>query len=162
MSGACQGDDPMPAAESGGSIAEGLDRRRREGRPVRIGLIGAGQMGTDIIVQTALMPGIEVVAAADAVPENVFSACTIAGGAARAPQTVDDAAGADHAIQQGRLAVSASHRSVCAAQNVDVVIDATGNPNVGAQVALAAIGAGKHIVMMNVEADVTIGAYLAA
>ena len=151
-----------PAVESGGSIAEGLDRRRREGRPVRVGLIGAGQMGTDIIVQTALMPGIEVVAAADAVPENVFAACKIAGGAARAPETVDDAAAADRAVECGRLAVAASHRSVCAAQNVDVVIDATGNPNVGAQVALAAIGAGKHIVMMNVEADVTIGPYLSA
>jgi predicted homoserine dehydrogenase-like protein len=43
-----------------------------------------------------------------------------------------------------------------------VVIDATGNPNVGAEVALATIGAGKHIVMMNVEADVTIGPYLSA
>ena len=58
----------------GGSIAEGLERRAREGRPVRIGLIGAGQMGTDIIVQTDLMQGIEVVAAADAIPENVFAA----------------------------------------------------------------------------------------
>jgi hypothetical protein len=62
----------------------------------------------------------------------------------------------------GRLAVCKSYRDVCAAENVDVIIDATGNPNVGAQVALATIAAGKHIVMMNVEADVTIGAYLAA
>ena len=48
------------------------------------------------------------------------------------------------------------------ADGVDVIIDATGNPNVGAEVALATIAAGKHMVMMNVEADVTIGAYLSA
>ena len=147
---------------AGGSIAEGLDRRHREGRPVRVGLVGAGQMGTDIVVQTALMRGIEVVAAADAVPENVFAACSIAGGGARAPEVADDAAATDRIVARGRLAVSPSFRSVCEAASVDVVIDATGNPNVGAEVALATIAAGKHIVMMNVEADVTIGPYLSA
>ncbi len=147
---------------AGESLAEALDRRRREGRPVRIGLIGAGQMGTDIIVQTSLMAGIEVVAAADAIPENVSAAWKIAGGAVRSPDTVDDAAGVDRAVARGRLAVGRSYRDVCGAQSVDVVIDATGNPNVGAQVALATIAAAKHIVMMNVEADVTIGGYLAS
>jgi len=150
---------PSPSGES---LAEALDRRRREARPVRVGLIGAGQMGTDIIVQTSLMSGIEVVAAADAIPENVSAACKIAGGDARSPETVDDAAGADRAVARGRLAVGRSYRDVCGAQSVEVVIDATGNPNVGAQVALATVAAGKHIVMMNVEADVTIGAYLSA
>ncbi len=147
---------------TGGSIAEGLDRRHRDGRPVRVGLIGAGQMGTDIIVQTDLMTGIEVVAAADVVPENVFAARRIAGDGDRAPEMVDDAAGVASSIARGRLAVCKSYRDVCRAEGVDVIIDATGNPNVGAQVALAAIAAGKHIVMMNVEADVTIGAYLSA
>ena len=148
--------------QAGGSIAEGLEQRAREGRPVRVGLIGAGQMGTDIIVQTDLMKGIEVVAAADAIPENVFAARALAGNGARAPEVVDDAAGAARSIARGRLAVSASYRDVCGADGVDVIIDATGNPNVGAQVALGAIAAGKHIVMMNVEADVTIGPYLSA
>jgi predicted homoserine dehydrogenase-like protein len=151
---------PESPQQLGGSIAEGLERRAREGRPVRIGLIGAGQMGTDIIVQTDLMQGIEVVAAADAIPENVFAARAIAGNGPRSPELVDDAAAAARAIARGRLAVSASYRDVCTAEGVDVIIDATGNPNVGAEVALCTIAAGKHIVMMNVEADVTIGAYL--
>ena len=144
------------------SLAEALDRRRREGRPVRIGLIGAGQMGTDIIVQTALMTGIEVVAAADAIPENVFMACNVAGAAARTPEVADDASGVARIIACGRLAAARSYREVCTASDVDVVIDATGNPNVGAEVALCTIGARKPMVMMNVEADVTIGAYLSA
>ena len=147
---------------TGGSVADGLDRRHRQGKPVRVGLIGAGQMGTDIIVQTDLMSGIEVVAAADAIPENVFAARRIAGNGGRAPEMADDAAGVARLMARGRLAVCKSYRDVCTADGVDVIIDATGNPNVGANVALATIAAGKHIVMMNVEADVTIGAYLSA
>ena len=147
---------------TGGSVAEGLDLRRRQGKPVRVGLIGAGQMGTDIIVQTDLMAGIEVVAAADAIPENVFAARRIAGNGGRAPEMADDAPAVERIVSRGRLAVCKSYRDVCAAESVDVIIDATGNPNVGAEVALATIAAGKHIVMMNVEADVTIGPYLSA
>ncbi|MCC6193527.1 MAG: homoserine dehydrogenase [Burkholderiales bacterium] len=147
------------AAPANASLAEALDARERAGRPVRVGLIGAGQMGTDILVQTALMRGIEVVAAADAIPENVFTACATAGAGKRAPELADDVAAS---IARGRLAVCRGHRDVCTAPGVDVVIDATGNPNVGAEVALATIAARKHMVMMNVEADVTIGAYLSA
>jgi predicted homoserine dehydrogenase-like protein len=160
-------DDPVSAPilarrEGDPSLAEALERRHREGRPVRVGLIGAGQMGTDIVVQTSLMRGIEVVAAADAVPENVFTACAIAGSGARAPQTADNAAAVARIAAGGGMAVCRAHRDVCTAEGIDVIIDATGNPNVGAQVAQGTIAAGKHIVMMNVEADVTIGAYLSA
>jgi len=148
--------------QANGSIAEALEAREREGRPVRVGLIGAGQMGTDILVQTGLMRGIEVVAAADAIPENVFTAATTAGVAKRPLEMADDAAATARAIERGRMAVCKSYRDVCSATGVDVIIDATGNPNVGAEVALATIAARKHMVMMNVEADVTIGAYLSA
>ena len=145
-----------------GSLAEALHRRQREGRPVRVGLIGAGQMGTDIVMQTAQMAGIEVVAVADAIVDNVLAAHAIAGEGARATEVVQGAAAAAAAIGRGRMAVTASFADVCRADGVDVVIDATGNPNVGAEVALTAIAARKHMVMMNVEADVTIGAYLSA
>src|SRR3954462_13312695 len=73
--------------QTSGSLAEALARRQREGRPVRVGLIGAGQMGTDIIVQTALMQGIDVVAAADAIADNVVNARAIAGDGARVPES---------------------------------------------------------------------------
>src|SRR4051812_34199301 len=90
---------PLPA----GSLLDALERRRREGRPVGIGLVGAGQMGTDILVQVAHMPGIEVVAAADAVPEVVLQACKVAGNGPRAPRVVDGAAGVSQAVAQGSL-----------------------------------------------------------
>jgi predicted homoserine dehydrogenase-like protein len=149
-------------SQPSGSLAEALAQRHREGRPVRVGLIGAGQMGTDIVVQTALMQGIDVVAAADAIADNVLAARAIAGDGARVPEAAEGAHATAAAIARGKLAVTKSFRDVCTAEGVDVVIDATGNPNVGSEVAMLTIGAGKHMVMMNVEADVTIGPYLSA
>src|SRR5438270_5033417 len=106
------------SSQSSGSLAEALERRQREGKPVRIGLIDAGQMGTDIIVQTALMQGIEVVAAADAVADNVVAARAIAGDGARTPEMVEGANATASAIARGRLAVTASFRDVCTAKGV--------------------------------------------
>jgi predicted homoserine dehydrogenase-like protein len=144
------------------SLAEALATRARAQAPVRVGLVGAGQMGTDLIVQIAQMPGIEIVAACDMRIERIEKACGMAGDAGRAPIAVKGGADFDRAIAQGKLAAVNDPELVCRAPDVEVVIDATGNPNAGAAVALTTIGAGKHIVMMNVEADVTAGAYLAA
>jgi len=80
---------PSSLSAHPGSLPEALDASRRAGRPVRIGLIGAGQMGTDIVVQTAHMPGIEVAAVADATPDVVLAACKVAGDGPRAPHVVD-------------------------------------------------------------------------
>ncbi|MEZ5854440.1 MAG: Gfo/Idh/MocA family oxidoreductase [Hyphomicrobiaceae bacterium] len=142
-------------------LAEALDLAERQGRPVRVGLIGAGQMGTDLLVQIALMRGIEVVAACDSQPERIEAAIASAQIDCRVPLIASSALDVATCIGQGRLAAVNAPDLVCRAEAVDVVIDATGNPNAGARVALTAIGAGKHIVMMNVEADVTVGAYLA-
>jgi predicted homoserine dehydrogenase-like protein len=150
------------ARHPGGSLAEALEQRHRDGRPVRIGLIGAGQMGTDILVQVAQMRGLEVVAAADTVPDIVLAACAIAGDGTRKPVLVEGANNVAGIAARGGLAVAPSLHDVCTADGIDVIIDATGNPNVGAEVALTTIAARKHIVMMNVEADVTVGAYLSA
>lgn len=140
-------------------LADMLEERERLGRPVRVGLIGAGQMGTDIVVQVAQMPGIAIAAVADIAPERVEAACVLAGGLQM--EIVSSASDAARAGARGRIAVSNSLDLVCRMEGVDVVIDATGNPNAGALAALTAIEAGKHIVMMNVEADITAGAYLA-
>src|SRR4051794_30578529 len=111
----------FPPESTGGSIAAALDRPRPPGKPPRIRPIGAGQMGTDILVQTEQMAGIEVVAAADAIPENVFAACKIAGSGGRVPELADDLAAAGRSVSRGRLAVCKSYREVCASQDVDVV-----------------------------------------
>jgi predicted homoserine dehydrogenase-like protein len=142
-------------------LADALELRERHGQSVRVGVIGAGQMGTDLLVQIALMPGLEVVAHCDSKPERIEIACEIAGARCRRPQIVRSLNDVSHAIARGRLAAVSTPELVCRAPEVDVVIDATGSPNAGALVALTAIAAEKHIVMMNVEADVTVGSYLA-
>jgi predicted homoserine dehydrogenase-like protein len=118
-------------------------------------------MGTDILVQTNLMQGIIVVAVAATRPENV-AAAVAAGGTSQRVRIVATLTEARQAIRRGELAAMDSIALVCNLPEIDVVIDATGRPNAGAEVAIAAISAGKHMVMMNVEADITIGAWLAA
>ncbi len=143
------------------TLEEALHLRQRRGKPVRIGLVGCGQMGTDILVQTSLMQGIVVVAVAATRPENVAAAVRM-GGTHHKPQIVSTPTEARTVIRRGDLAAMTSIDMLCQIPEVDVVIDATGRPNAGAEVATAAIAAGKHMVMMNVEADITIGAWLAA
>ena len=149
----------MPAGRV--SLAEALAARERAGKPVKVGVIGCGQMGTDLFVQIAQMQGIEIVAACDMRPERIEAACKMSGDRCR-PLEIVGGGNLSQAIGRGRLAAANDPEVVCRTPEVEVVIDATGNPNAGAAVALATIGAAKHIVMMNVEADVTIGAYLAA
>jgi predicted homoserine dehydrogenase-like protein len=63
-------------------------------------------------------------------------------------------------MEQGKIALTDNVQALLEAGLIDVVVDATGVPAVGAEIGLAAMERGKHLVMMNVEADVTIGAYL--
>jgi len=142
------------------SLASALAARADEGRPVRVGLVGSGEMGTDIVTQIRQMRGIEIAVIADVRGDLAKHAVEIAGWPADKSVAVDSATAADQAIANGKIAIAESYKIACGAGQVDVVIDATGNPNVGAEIALFAMENGKHIVMMNVEADVTIGAYL--
>ena len=142
------------------SLASALAARAEEGRPIRIGLVGSGEMGTDIVTQVRLMRGIVVAVIADVRGELGHQAVKIAGWPAEKGVSVDSSQAADRAVANGKIAIAESFKIACTAEQVDVVIEATGNPNVGAEVALLAMEHGKHVVMMNVEADVTIGAYL--
>ena len=141
-------------------LARDLAWRAESGKPVRIGLIGCGEMGTDIVTQVALMRGIEVAAIADTRPERAMKAIGIAGRDASSAATADSAVSLMSTIEAGRTAITGDPSLIAACDLVDVVIDATGKPAVGAEIGLSAMEHGKHLVMMNVEADVTIGAYL--
>jgi predicted homoserine dehydrogenase-like protein len=136
-------------------LARDLARRAESGRPVRIGVIGSGEMGTDLVTQGMLMPGIEVAAIATRRPWTARAAVRIAyGDDARDTQSKVTAA-----IEAGRIAIT-SIETMVTNPLIDVVIDATGKPGVAADYDLMAMEHGKHLVMMNVEADVTIGAFL--
>ncbi len=140
-------------------VAE-LKSRAEAGRPVTIGLAGCGQMGTDIVVQLNRMPGVRLGAVAEMRPPQAKAAAALAGFADDHTVYAETPAAIDRAIEQGKLAITPSPDALARSGLVDVVIDATGNPNIGTQFALDAIANGKHVVMLNVEADITIGRHL--
>ncbi len=123
-----------------------LEQRSAERGPVRVGLIGAGKFGSMFLSQVPHTPGLAVSAIADLDPARARQACAVVGWSAEraaACAFVDDGAG------------------LAARDDVDVVIEATGHPAAGIAHARAAIRAGKHVVMVNVEADVLAGPLLA-
>ncbi|RZL96841.1 MAG: homoserine dehydrogenase, partial [Sphingomonas sp.] len=130
--------------------------------PITIGLAGAGQMGTDIVVQVALMNGVRIGAIAASRPTRPMEAIALAGHDAGHGRVAATASEIDRTIEAGGIAVTDDLAALCAAGRIDVIVDATGSPDVGTFLALEAIRNGKHIVMLNVEADITVGRHLAA
>src|SRR6478609_9479598 len=123
-------------------------REAETGRPVRVGLAGAGQMGSGFVAQVQRITGLEIGAIADVDPNRAISAYKAAG----VDPDVDG--GARHAVLTDAAALAQA--------DVDMVVDATGVPDVGAALTLGALRAGKHVGLLNVECDVTIGFLLAA
>ncbi|MEL7258443.1 MAG: Gfo/Idh/MocA family oxidoreductase, partial [Pseudomonadota bacterium] len=117
------------------------------GAPVRAGLIGAGKFGSMFLSQVPTIPGLGVSAIADLDVTHAKAACKTVGWS---PERI----AATAFLEDGA--------ALAARDDVDVVIEATGHPRAGIAHARAAIKAGKHIVMVNVEADVLIGPVLAA
>jgi predicted homoserine dehydrogenase-like protein len=140
-------------------LARDLAVRAEGGKPIRIGVIGSGEMGTDLVTQGSLMPGIEIAAIATRRPHTAREAMTIAYGDDARAAEADTPSRVGAAIEAGRIAITSAETLVTTPQ-IDVVIDATGKPGVAADYDLLAMQHGKHVVMMNVEADVTIGPYL--
>lgn len=123
-----------------------LAARRDAGKPVRVALIGAGKFGSMFLSQVPHIAGLEVAVIADLDPDRAKQACRQVGwDEARIEATRYVADGAEAAAMDG----------------IEVVIEATGHPAAGARHALATITAGKHVVMVNVEADVLVGPVLA-
>lgn len=141
-------------------LARELEARAGEGSPIRIGLIGCGEMGTDIVTRASLMSGIEVAAISDIRTDNAVKAVDVAFQEQGHSKTVSSTTELNAAIENGKIGIVEDSHHLLESGLVDVVIEATGLPGVGAELGLAAMERGKHLVMMNVEADVTIGAYL--
>jgi len=141
-------------------IASDLAARAETGKPIRIGVIGSGEMGTDLVTQCMLMPGLELAAIATRRPHTALDAMVIAYGDQSHGQEVATRSQMSRALESGKAAITSDPELMVTAPEIDVVIDATGKPGVAADYDLLAMQHGKHVVMMNVEADVTIGPYL--
>ncbi|HEX6144997.1 MAG TPA: SAF domain-containing protein [Geminicoccaceae bacterium] len=134
-----------------------LAARGEAGRPVRVGLIGAGKFGTMFLAQARRTPGMHIVGVADLRPERARASMAGVGWVAEQLDARDH----DHALSSGRTRVDDDAEALIAS-GIDVLIEATGDPAAGVRHALAAIEHGRHLVMVNVEADVLVGPLLAA
>ncbi|MBD3266638.1 NAD(P)-dependent oxidoreductase [bacterium] len=136
-----------------------LQERERQKNPVAIGLVGAGQMGTDVVAQVRMMQGMEVVATADIDVARARNAYKI-GQVEREIVEARSAEEADAAVRAGKFVVARDYRILTAMETVDVMLEATGFPEVGAMAALQAVRNGQQLAMMNVETDITVGPIL--
>ena len=130
------------------------DRMAALGRPIRVGLAGAGQMGTGLVAQVERMTGMEVAAIADVLPDRAAAAFKRAG--VEDVLTGDDPGTLSEAVHSGRR-VAVPDAKLLSALPVDVVVEATGIPEIGAEVAFGAVLAGKDVALLNVECDITVG-----
>src|SRR5712692_9622468 len=131
--------------------------REAAGRPVRVGLIGAGKFGTMFLAQVRRTPGMHLVGLADLNVERARNQLRSCGWSE--PQF--SAANLGDALRSGRTFVTADAEALIGFADIEVMIEATGDPRTGIGFALQSIAHGKHIVMVNVEADVVAGPLLA-
>lgn len=141
-------------------LARDLKTRAKMGKPIRIGLVGCGEMGTDLLAGVAHMDGIEVAAVSSRTPSRIISASQTAYQETGHAIEVENASQMSKAIEQGKIAATGDLDLLLQNEQIDVIVDATGYPEAGAEIGYKTLQNNKHLVMMNVEADVTIGPYL--
>ncbi len=133
--------------------------REAAGQPVAVAVVGAGQMGTEIICQVGEMKGMEVLAVVDLTFDRAAAAYAQSKKRVEVVRT-NDLAEAERAVKAGVRVATTDHRLATRLSRVEAVVDATGQAEMGAIVSLDAFDHKKHVVMMNVECDVTIGPIL--
>ena len=134
-----------------------LKDRAAVGRPVRIGLVGAGKFGTMFLSQVRLTAGMHLAGVADLLPERARERLHSVHWAA---QQID-ARSIGEAIKTGKTFVTDNAIALIENPDINVIIEATGDPATGVRLCQAAIEHGKHVVMVNVEADALAGPLLA-
>jgi predicted homoserine dehydrogenase-like protein len=161
---------------------EGLSEAKR---PIKIGLAGLGQMGRGLLSQIRGLKGMEVAAAADrdvkaalntfkklGIPPRQYYVADPGGCPEKRKKTVEGISMPEYYISDDEkkkiaaasenniLVYSEDLRLLFESEGIDVIVDATGNPEAGAYIAINALSSGKHLITLNVEMDVTIGPFL--
>src|SRR5207249_11617318 len=134
-----------------------LAELRSRAEPIRVGVVGVGRMGRGVVDQVSMMAGLRVMAAAG-VDLGRAEACLRENGAD--PVVTDRLGAAQDALRRGRP-VATADAALIPQLELDALVEATGLPEVGARVAADAIENRRHVVMLNVEADVVVGPILA-
>jgi predicted homoserine dehydrogenase-like protein len=134
-----------------------LQQRAAAGKPVRVGLIGAGKFGSMYLAQVPRTPGMQVVAIADLSPAGARRNLARVGW----PEEASGAKSIDEAVAQGRTHVGEDWQALVSHPAVDVVVECTGHPIAAVEHCLAAFKHGKPVVNVTVEADAFCGPLLA-
>lgn len=134
-----------------------LQQRAQEGRPIRIGLIGAGKFGAMYLAQVPRMPGVHLVGIADLSPDNARASLARVGwqpgqSAARSAQ---------EALQDGTTWITDDWQALVSHPQIELIVECTGNPMAAVDHILGAFAHGKHVVNVTVEADAFCGPLLA-
>jgi predicted homoserine dehydrogenase-like protein len=134
-----------------------LAARAADEQPIRIGQVGAGKFGAMFLSQVRLTAGMHLVGLADLLPERARERLI----GVQWPAEQVDAASLDDAFKTGKTHVTDDAMALITLPEIDVIIEATGDPGTGIKLCQQAIQHGKHVVMVNVEADALAGPLLA-
>jgi predicted homoserine dehydrogenase-like protein len=139
-------------------VDRALAEREEEGRPLRVGMVGAGFMGRGIALQIlSAVRGMRLVAIANRHVERAREAFEQGG---VEPRLVASSAELERAVADGQPAVTDDALALCETGGIDAIVEVTGTVELAARVALRAIEHGKHVVLMNAEVDGTVGPIL--
>ncbi len=141
-------------------LYEHLRKRQAVGQPIQVGLVGCGQEGSGMLHITHRMTGLEVTAIADLIPDRPLAALKDLGIAESAICITNHQGEANDALKQGKYLITEDAVMLAELEPLEVLVEATGVTEVGAQVAWKSIQNKKHMVMLNVETDVTVGIFL--
>ena len=139
------------------NLSEMLSARSKAQKPVRVGLVGAGKFGSMILSQARHIEGMHITAVADLEIQKTRESFRRVGW----DTASCFAANANDAVISGKTWLTENAADLCSISEIECIIEATGHPLFGARHALMAIESEKHVIMVNVEADVLCGPYLA-
>lgn len=137
-----------------------LAQREAEGKIIRTGLVGAGQMGRGMVSQMVGMKGIMPAIVADIKLDNVINAFHYAGIKDEDIAKTNSLEEANKFMEMGKYVATENADLISTANLVECAIDVTGVPEIGVRIATDALNNKKHVVMMDVETDVVIGPWL--
>lgn len=141
------------------SLSTKLAERQAAGKPIQVGLIGAGKFGSMFISQSYRTPGIRLAGIADLSADRAMAALK----KTNYPRHAYDDTGSlsiEDGIKTNKTVVVTDARALISSPSIDIILEVTGNPTAGIRHALLCCEHQKHIVMVNVEADVLAGPLL--
>jgi predicted homoserine dehydrogenase-like protein len=136
-----------------------LQIKADEGKLIRVGVIGAGKFSSMFLSQVRLTPGLHLVGIAELEPEKARQACLKTGWPPEALLFGSSKASIEKGVARGKTVITDDARELIECR-LDVILEITGVPEAGAQHAWQALESGKHVVMVNVEADALLGPML--